>query len=250
MRPCWLKIPKLICWCLWNERNYRIFQEKTQHLWKTTIKIKALLGEVVSISKIPSNKGILTDKEKEWMQSLNPMAVNIVDAKKLEEWDIRMDNSQFENWLKERKFFKLFFDGASKGNPGKVGGGGVIINPNGKVEVEYSWNIGYDTNNMAEAYGLWQGLKQLRVKKVDKVMVFGDSRIIIQAMNGGRRSDNIRIARLIRRIRSIIKLFRKVYFYHILRDLNVLADTAANKAIVADLNDLMVNSVVRNDIPP
>ena len=71
------------------------------------------------------------------MRSLNPLAVNIVDAKKLEEWEIRMDNSQFENWLKERKIFKLFFDGASKGNPGKAGGGGVIINPDGKVEVEY-----------------------------------------------------------------------------------------------------------------
>ena len=69
-------------------------------------------------------------------------------------------------------------------------------------------------------------------------------------MNGGRRSDNIRISRLIRRIRSKIKLFRKVYFFHILRGLNVLADTAANKSIAAGLNDLIVNLVVSNDIPP
>ena len=190
------------------------------------------------------------DKEKEWMQSLNPLAVNIVDAKKLEEWDIRMDNSQFENWLKKRKIFKLFFDKASKGHLGKGGGGGVIINPDGKVEVEYCWNIGYETNNMAEAYGLWQGLKQLLVKGVDEVMVFGDSRIIIQAMNGGRKSDSIRIDRLTRRIRSITKLFRKVCFYHILRDLNALADNATNKTIDADLNGLIVNSVVKSDIPP
>ena len=80
------------------------------------------------------------DNEKEWMQSFNTLAVNNADAKKLEEWDIKMDNSHFENWLKERKIFKLFFDGASKGNPRKAGGGGVIINPDGKVEVEYCWN--------------------------------------------------------------------------------------------------------------
>ena len=219
-------------------------------MWKTTTKIQALLAEVISISKIPSNKGIMTDKEKEWMRSLNPLAVNIVDAKKLEDWEIRMDNSQFENWLKERKIFKLFFDGASKGNPGNAGGGGVIINPDGKVEVEYCWNIGYETNNMAEAYGLWQGLKKLLVKKVDEVMVFGDSRVIIQAMNGGRRCDNVRTTRLIRRIRSKTKLFRKVYFFHILRGLNVLADTATNKSIAASLNDLIFNSVVSSDIPP
>ena len=106
------------------------------------------------------------------------------------------------------------------------------------------------TNNMAEAYGLWQGLKQLLVKKVDEVMVFKDSRTIIQAMNEGRKSDNNRTARLTRRIRSISKLFRKVRFYHILRDLNALADMAANKAIDADLNGLIVNSVVQSEIPP
>ena len=39
----------------------------------------------------------------------------------------------------------MFFDGASKGNPGKAGGGGVVINPRGKVEIEYSWSIGHDS---------------------------------------------------------------------------------------------------------
>ena len=103
------------------------------------------------------------------------MPVNNAAAKKLEEWDIRMDKSQFENWLRERKIFKLFFYGASKGNPGKAGEGGVVIDLDRKVDIEYCWNIGYDTNNMAEAYGLWQGLKQLQKKGVDEVMVFGDS---------------------------------------------------------------------------
>ena len=90
----------------------------------------------------------------------------------------------------------------------------------------------------------------MRVKKVEEVLVFGDSRIIIQAMNGGRNSDNNRTARLIRRIRSISKLFQKIRFCHILRDLNALADMAANKAIGADINELIVNSVVQSDIPP
>ena len=65
-----------------------------------------------------------------------------------------MDKSQFENWLRERKIVKLIFDGDSKGNPGRAGGGGVVIDPGGKVEIEYYWNIAYNSNNMAEAYGL------------------------------------------------------------------------------------------------
>jgi len=88
------------------------------------------------------------------MQSLNLTAANSMDRKKSEDWDIRMDKSQFENWLRERKIFKLFFDGASKGNPRRAGGGGVVIDPGGKVEIEYYWNIGHNSNNMAEAYGL------------------------------------------------------------------------------------------------
>ena len=103
---------------------------------------------------------------------------------------------------------------------------------------------------MAEAYGLWQGLKQLKEKGVDEVMVFGDSRLIIQALNGGRRGKNERTSRLIKRIRSKAKTFRKVKFFHILRELNVLADLAANKSIVVGLNELIVNLIVSTAIPP
>ena len=56
--------------------------------------------------------------------------------------------------------------------------------------------------------------------------------------------------RLINRIRSKVKTFKKVKFYHILRGLNVLADLAANKSIAAGLHDLIVNSDVSIDIPP
>ena len=103
---------------------------------------------------------------------------------------------------------------------------------------------------MVEAYGLWKGLKQLQKKGVDEVMVFGDSRLIIQALNGGRRGKNERIERMTNRIRSVVKMFRKIEFFHILRELNVLADIAAKKSIAVGLNDLIVNSVVSTDIPP
>ena len=93
----------------------------------------------------------------------------------MEIWEIRLDKSQFGNRLKERKMFKLFFNGASKGNPGMAGGGGIIICPEGKIQVEYFWNIGTDTNNIAKAYRLWQGIKQLKEKGVEEAIVFGDS---------------------------------------------------------------------------
>ena len=81
-------------------------------------------------------------------------------------------------------------------------------------------------------------------------MVFGDSRLIIQALNRGSKDKNGRMVSMIKRIHAKAKMFRKVQFFHILRELNTLADQAANKAIAVGLNDLIVNSNISFEIPP
>ena len=96
---------------------------------------------------------------------------------------------------------------------------------------------------MAEAYGLWQGLKQLEDKEVDEAIVFGDSWFIIQVMNGVNHCRNLRLARLLKRIISISKSFRRLEFFHILRELNSKADQATNKAIVLSRNELLLISI-------
>ena len=81
-------------------------------------------------------------------------------------------------------------------------------------------------------------------------MVFGDSRLIIQALNRGSKDKNERMVRMIKRIRAKAKMFRKVQFFHIFRELNTLVDQAAKKSIAVGLNDLIVNSIVSFEIPP
>ena len=56
-----------------------------------------------------------------------------------------------------------------------MGGGRIISHPEGNIEIEYYWNIGNNSNNMAEAYGLWQGLKQLEARGIEEAIVLGDS---------------------------------------------------------------------------
>ena len=161
-----MKLSKLVCWHLWIEHNQRIFHNIDQPPEKIVIKTQALMGEVLKTNQISRNKAKLTVNEIMWLHSFNFVDSDFEPlSKKLETWEIRFDNSQFGNWMKERKMFKLFFDDASKGNPRKAGGGGVIICPEGNIEVEYYWNIGFDSNNMAEVYGLWQGIKQLKEKR-------------------------------------------------------------------------------------
>ena len=152
--------------------------------------------------------------------------------------------------MKERRIVKLFFDGASKGNPQMVGGGGVIISLEGEIEMEYFWNIGNDSNNMAEAYGLWQWIKKLEKKGVEEAIVFGDPRIIIHAMNEVNQSQNLRLDRLIKRINSVSKTFRWLEFFHVLWELNDLADHAANKEIGLGKNELSVNLHQSLELPP
>ena len=49
----------------------------------------------------------------------------------------------------------MSFDGASKGNPGLAGGGGIIENPTEAIAINYALGLGIETNNRAEALTLW-----------------------------------------------------------------------------------------------
>ena len=97
--------------------------------------------------------------------------------------------------------------------------------PEGKIDLEYYWNI----------------LQDSKGEGVGEIMVFGDSRLIIQEMNGKSYLSNLRLVRLINRIKSISKSFSQINFFHILCELNALADSATNKSMTRGRNELYVN---------
>jgi len=130
-----------------------------------------------------------------------------------------MDSTPFDIWRKERRLFKLFFNGASKDNPGAAGGGGVIINLEEHKEITYSWSIDFGTNNQAEAYGSLQGLKQIQTLKVNKALIFGDSMLIIQAMIVPTQISDPKLVRILQRIKLLSYSFRSLQYFHILREL-------------------------------
>jgi ribonuclease HI len=76
----------------------------------------------------------------------------------------------------------LYFDGCSKGNPGPAGSG-ALIKTDGIIwsGCEY---VGTTTNNVAEYKGLILGLKQLKFLNINKVIVKGDSMLVINHMTG------------------------------------------------------------------
>ena len=60
-------------------------------------------------------------------------------------------------FIKRRSSLKthvLMVDGASKGNPGKAGGGGVLFNPDGKLILSFAQGLGQLSINFAEYLAL------------------------------------------------------------------------------------------------
>jgi len=145
--------------------------------------------------------------------------------------------------------FKLNFDGASKGNPGKAGYGGIFRDHAGKHKLIYFGNIGWDTNNSAEMEGLWQGLLLARAHNYLPLEVEGDSQILInmvkQLLNGSHSSKIATSWRLEARLEAIeLELLnnRAIIFSHVKREGNKVADIIANLGVESN-HTLLTGSI-------
>jgi ribonuclease HI len=76
-------------------------------------------------------------------------------------------------------FIKLNFDGASKGNPGLYSFGVVFRDDQGNILLILAGSLGHDTNNVAELWALIQGLITANRMGFTKLIVEGDSQIIL-----------------------------------------------------------------------
>eukprot|EP00253_Pinus_taeda_P022475 PITA_22475 len=184
LKTCWMWIPKFTCWKLWLERNNIIFREENCNTVRVISKIKALLGEALEANISSRNDLSLTKDEEQWLKELIPNLKERPNppASGQANWEIRLEELEFIKWRSALEDHCLFFDGASKGNPGIAGSGGVLLNPGGFTEMRFHWGLGIETNNRAQALALWQGLNLAINKNILSLSVFGDSRLIIQAL--------------------------------------------------------------------
>lgn len=128
-----------------------------------------------------------------------------------------MTEEEIESWKRQQNRYCLQFDGASKNNPGKVGASGIVFYPSGKKIVTYEWGLGKISNNKAEAYSLFIGKKIIKKRQIQNPIIFGDSAIIIEAMNQNISPSNEFMSRIIKRIRRNLEDSGSVTFKHILR---------------------------------
>jgi len=119
----------------------------------------------------------------------------------------------------------------------------VLYGPEGDVNFTYSWNLGTDSNNMAEALALWQGLNQALLHGIQVLTVVGDSKLIIHFINSQKFPSSIRLCQVLRRISFLTPFFRSIELFHVLRFNNGQVDKAANEVIPLGKGVLKVNDV-------
>ena len=129
----------------------------------------------------------------------------------------------------------LYFDGASRGNPGPASFGGAIYDEDGHEEINYKKKIGIETNNYAEYSGLLAGLKVCIEYCIRSVTVYGDSKLVIEQLKGNWKVKSENIKPLYNEIKKLLtpEYFDKIRFQHVRRHLNKRADELANLALDA-----------------
>src|SRR5574337_1869114 len=84
----------------------------------------------------------------------------------------------------EKGPYTLNVDGASRGNPGKAGAGGVIRDPEGRVVKRLKKYLGVMTNNGAEYQALIMGLKAASEMGVGSIKILSDSELLVKQLKG------------------------------------------------------------------
>ena len=138
-------------------------------------------------------------------------------------------------------YLKLNFDGASKGNPGEAGFGGIFRDHQGRPLLIYYGSIGWDTNNSAELEGLWQGLQLAQLNNFFPLEIEGDSQILInmaqkllQGSPPSRGSDSWRLTAGLELIAHWMQQNKAIVLKHVKRSGNKVADLLANKGVTSD----------------
>ena len=139
----------------------------------------------------------------------------------------------------------LQFDGGSRGNPGPAGIGVVLSAADGTPIFTLGRYVGRCTNNVAEYTALITGLEEALKLGVQKLIIRGDSELIIKQMRGVYRVKHPDMKLLFDKAKALVARFTDVKITHNLREHNELADKLANLAM-----DRKADVLDADDAPP
>jgi ribonuclease HI len=133
-------------------------------------------------------------------------------------------------------------DGGARGNPGPAAVGVVFYDESENVIHKFSKYIGTATNNVAEYKALIYALEMLKKSrwlseaKNPEIYCRLDSQLVVEQVKGSYKVKNLDLKDLYQKLLIIItSLKAKIYFCHVSREENVLADKLVNSALDKEL---------------
>ncbi|KAL0352574.1 UNVERIFIED_CONTAM: putative ribonuclease H protein [Sesamum calycinum] len=133
------------------------------------------------------------------------------------------------NWDKpERGWVKINTDGASKGNPGISGAGGIVRNEEGVAILAFYEFIGQATNMFAEVFGLYKALQLCNSRGINKIWIEVDAKNLIRLINCPSIA-HWSLQNMLKEIRITLKSM-EYRISHIYREGNKATDYLANLA--------------------
>lgn len=124
----------------------------------------------------------------------------------------------------------VYFDGASRGNPGPAAVGWVVVSADGIV-AEGGNRIGEATNNRAEYEALVRALEVAREYGFEEVQVRGDSELVVRQVRGEYDATDPDLRERRVRVRELLEEFEEWSIDHVPREINERADERANEAL-------------------
>lgn len=235
----WQMFPGLILWHTWKERNNRIFRGITSEWTKVWSKIVSNVQETL--------------RSRQWDKGARRFSVD--DKRIAAGWDLAETyllgirfmpkichpRSPCRWQLPLQNSYKVNFDGASRGNLGLAGFGGVCRNNKGEIMKVFFGQLGFDSNNSAELEGLIQGLTLVLNEGWLPATVEGDSKVLIGLAKKlavgqapGIVSTSWRLQLRLEALHDLLTLNLAVTFQHVRRDANKVVDWLSNQGIDCD----------------
>jgi ribonuclease HI len=125
-----------------------------------------------------------------------------------------------------RSPFVVYFDGASRGNPGPAAWG--VFAPPGRSARKA---IGTATNNVAEWQGFLAALDLAVTAGATDVEVRADSELVLRQFLGTYRVKAVHLRPYLAAAREKARQFRRLFVVHVPRSENREADALANRAL-------------------
>lgn len=122
-----------------------------------------------------------------------------------------------KNPIRKEDIFKIYADGAARGNPGPAASAFLFVH-NGKIIKEESNYIGAATNNIAEYQAIINALKVADKFHRGHLKIFSDSNLAIQQINKKWKINYPHLAKLCDKVYKLREKYEKVEFFHIGRN--------------------------------